>query len=206
MNKTYIAAMLVLCTTVGIASTAVQTDSIWMRGRTVAIAWNHGYTDSICVDVFDVTVGEYRRMAIVPPGTHHVAIEVPWYIEDGTLVRPVLRTIGGTLLAASRYYAVVTTAATKVVAPGGEDHKDSVVHHLFVDPNPATEVVNIRFGDHAGSELRVTDAYGRHVVRTTIHAGTPSVSMPCSSWPVGVYRVELDAAGKRRGASVVVVR
>lgn len=206
MKRTIACAASALCGSVVVASTGIETDSVWIRGRTVGVLWSQEYTDSVCVEVYDVATAEYRRLACVAPGVRHVAIVVPWHIQDGALVRPMLRSMAGTLLAASQHYAVVVAAAPKVVAPGGEEQRDSLMRPLGVEPNPAMESVNVTLGNHSGSDVSVTDAYGKQVVTIAVDSDTPSLSMNCSSWAMGMYRVEVTTSGVRRGTSLLVLR
>jgi len=72
----------------------------------------------------------------------------------------------------------------------------SAAGSLTVFPNPANEVINVRFNAPAGATLTLTDITGRTVAgsdNAALHAGDNSVAIPVAGLPSGLYLVQLHS-------------
>jgi hypothetical protein len=208
MKRLMIALTLAYCTgTLYARVGGVRTDSFWKRGNIVGVVWDRGYSDSVCIDVYDVGPAMYHRLAIVAPEAQQADILVPGYIGEGALVRLLVRRLDGALLEASRWYTVIVPDAFKVVTPPDEvERSDSLSEPLTIIPNPATESVTIEIDRCDGGELVVLDFFGRTMVQLELREGCTAYCLPCTDWMPGRYRVEVRQRSGRCGQSFLVVR
>jgi hypothetical protein len=76
-----------------------------------------------------------------------------------------------------------------------------------VSPNPATDVVTVRWGTMTGAvELTVTDVLGRPVRAITREGRESSTLLDLSSCPAGVYLLRVESAAGESGVIPLVLR
>ena len=78
-----------------------------------------------------------------------------------------------------------------------------------VYPNPAATLVNLKLGQRsAETEVSIRDLSGRSVVRQTVAAEVPSltVDLPAARFPNGVYLITVTTAGERQVTRKLLVQ
>ena len=118
----------------------------------------------------------------------------------GTIIDSMSYAYGGQTYWYYKYVYMMPISPVSRPANSGIDALQPVSVSLW--PNPATEVVNVRFGSAvAAAEADLYDLTGRLVSRQAIAQGSTSLTLPVSQLPQGTYLLRIGS-----NSSKIVVR